>query len=222
MTTVDELIRSAAMHFQDVEWAHAADLNLSSIWPSQLDRQESEWGPVRVLRVPTAFDDRTGYADAVMVSNFRSLMRDFGESAGLREIGYDGDHGLLVILDAHPEIDGADEWDSDTREHLFDAIESLFDYAMYDENDLSDLEVETESECWESYGRSELRAELNRAGYGSIADSPDDELDDAWLEAVESQNIYVEFDGMSAYWRGLADADTLKAVAEALTARVEL
>ena len=97
---------------------------------------------------------------------------------------------------------------------------SLLDYVLYDEHDHSELERDTEDECWDDYGRSDLRSELERHGYDvDDLDDADAAIDDAWYWARSELGIYVEFEGEAAHWRGMADDETVEFVAGKLGLR---
>lgn len=195
-----EFLDNAAKYHNPVEWAHC-DPDFDSISWSDVRDGSDEWHDTPIWRIPYSMDDRSGYAGLVDRSNHRSLLRDFPD-AGLIEISYSHGDELALLLNKAPR-------------ELLDTLTGLLDYPLYDDNDHSDLQVETERECWEFYGRFDLRSELSRKGYD--ADEVEDlALDDAWYDVGSDLDIYVEFEGDAAYWPGMADDKTLDCVAGAL------
>lgn len=199
MSTLEELLTVAKNHYDDVEYAHPGDLNLETVYTTRLSDYETDWASVPVLRIRNAY----GEGDLIDRSNYRSLRRDFGEDAGLRDVGYEHGTGLLVILSPNPKVIGSEDWDEVARESLWSELLGLYDYPIYDENDWSELEVETDWQCWEDYGRIDLMLSLDRGGYGDLSDVADDVIDEAFLAWRESAGVWVEFDEGYAYWPGL-------------------
>lgn len=200
MTTLEELLTVAKIHYDDVEYAHPGDLNLATVYSTRLSDYETDWASVPVLRIRNAYDE----GDLICRSNYRSLRRDFGKDAGLRDVGYAHGTGLLVILSPDSKVIGSGDWDEVARESLWSALLGLFDYPVYDESDWSELESETDWECWQDYGRIDLMLSLERCGYGDLSDVADDVIDGAFLAWRESAGVWAEFDGAgSAYWPGL-------------------
>ena len=142
-------------------------------------------------------------------SNARSLVRDFPDTF----VTVTGDYSsefLVLPLDAY------------IPEHLAEALVELADqYPVYDESDMSELEFEIESECWELYGRSDFLSEVNNAlpedSEVDVYSLTDSEVDD-WVAQAKQDDIVgcPEFEGaVSCYWPGLVDA--AKAYAKDLT-----
>ena len=213
MESLAELLAIAPLHRSDaIRYVNPSELDVTRVSPYSLSDTVTDWSTVPVLIAPTAYDGRTGYADLVAVSNYRSLLRDYPDL--VRPISWDCDRGLLAVLDlAWVESEGIE---LDLADYLYRALVGLHDYPLYDDSDYSDLESETEFECWNDYGRRDLRNDLSRAGYDSD-ELADEQLDSAVMSVMESGSVCVEFDGDSAYWPGLSDADTLAAIASLLS-----
>ena len=193
-------VEYAAKYHNPVEWGYGKSLEDFGHF-SWNDVRESERSgcDVPIWRVPLAGDFYP--SNLIEKSNYRSLLRDFPDD-GLTTIGYHNGDALAVLLNK-------------ASKGLLEALEGLLDYAIYDESDYSELEWENMEECWDSYGRSDLRRELERRGYDTD-DVSDADLDDAWMKAVCDLNIHHETDGDSAYWPGLADDKTSAYVADKL------
>ena len=209
MESLTELLTIAPIHRPDaIRYVSPSELDFASVSPSSLSESVTDWSTVPVLIIPTAYDGRTGYADLVAISNYRSLVRDYPDL--VRSISWGGDSGLLAVLDL--TWVESQEIDLDTADYLYRDLINLHDYPLYDESDYSELESETEIECWNDYGRRDLRNDLYRAGFDDD-EITDERLDSAVWSVMESNGVYVEFDGNSAYWPGLGDAETLAAIA---------
>ena len=189
-----------AQHHNPVEWGYGKSLRDFGHF-DWLDMRDSERDgyDVPIWRIPLAGDFNP--SDLIEKSNYRSLLRDFPDD-GLVTISYHNGDALAVLLNK-------------ASKGLLEALEGLLDYAIYDESDYSTLEWENMEECWDSYGRSDLRRELERRGFDTD-DVTDSDLDDAWLKAVDDLGICHETDGDSAYWPGLADDETSAYVADKL------
>ena len=213
MESLAELLAIAPLRRLDaVRYVNPSELDFASLSPYSLSDTVTDWSTVPVLIVPAAYDGRIGYVDLVAVSNYQSLLRDYPDL--VRSISWDGDYGLLAVLDlAWAEEQGID---LESADYLYRALVRLHDYPLYDDSDYSELELETEAECWDDYGRRDLRNDLSRAGYDSD-ELADEQLDSAVRSVMESGQVYVEFDGNGAYWVGLEDTDTLAAIASLLS-----
>lgn len=211
-----EFVEYAAKYYREVEWAHFdddpgqigfEDIKSSHVGPRGASEPD-DWYNVPIWRIACAANDATGHGDLVYKSNYRSLLRDFPA----------GEHGMVHIVSTYMDV-LAIRLDKVSRE-LLDVCENLLDYALYDESDHSELELDAESECWDDYGRSDLKSELSNAGYDvddlDDLDDADAALDDAWYWARNELGIYVELEGEAAYWCGMADEGTIEFVADKL------
>lgn len=101
------------------------------------------------VEVPcTTWGDYTG--DSCNRSNYRSLIREYPDTFVEVKGGHDS-HYLALPLDA--EIPTG----------LVQEIVSLIEqYPIYDEDDHSQLEMEIQEECWNSFGCDEFRREIEK------------------------------------------------------------
>lgn len=98
----------------------------------------------------------TGYSDyssagPVEVSNYRSLLRDYPDTFTEVYGGY-GTRELMLAMDWTPPGDG--------RDLLLDDISALADYPLYDEEDMSALEMEQADAAWDDYLYRDVPREL--------------------------------------------------------------
>lgn len=108
----------------------------------------------------TSYSDYSG--STVEASNHRSLLRDYADTFVDVHGGYDT-RALLLPVDWTPPGDGSDG--------LLDALESLSDYPLYDEEDHSALEDELAQDAWEQYLSYDVNSALDDS------DVPDEILD---------------------------------------------
>lgn len=147
-------------------------------------------------------------------SNARSLYRDYNELLTENSYRYGG-YGLMIQARAF-----FDPKNKDTAEDLLDKLESLADdYPVYDESDMSDLEVEQALEAWEGWLRSDLASEIeSHAGIRVDLSEPvgaDNGLTiyAEIMEVFSEHQIYAESEGYSEMtWPGWDDLSTLRAV----------
>lgn len=111
-------------------------------------------------------------------SNFRTVLKDLGgesEDVEVHRFGHWGPGWFEIIL-VRPDTAVAGkalEW-----------AESLSDYPVADEFDLSELESEDETESWDSWGRSDFRRALERRWMDAdFSEVTDEDLDALWHDA---------------------------------------
>ena len=125
--------------------------------------------------------------DSVTVANYRTFLDEHGDILITASQGWYGDYTILAHVD-------------DCREDgpLWDALNDLAGYPALDDDVLSEVEREAETEAWESWLSQDVRATID----------PDDDLD--WLaddllrrafeEASAEQGEYwINETGNSAY-----------------------
>lgn len=91
-----------------------------------------------------------------------------------------------------------ERWDE-----LADTLAGLADYPLLSEDDHSLLEIEEETEAWESYGRSDFRRELTKAhpeAEEAIDAATDAQLDALWHRACDESNTYPEHTSEGVYY----------------------
>ena len=195
-----------AAKYNPVQWAHFDDPDDNSIHYREIRRDSrgpDGWCDTPIWVIPNTYGRNAhGGSSTYDMSNHRSMLRDFPN----------GKDGLIVVRWSNAD-ELAIRLDKVSRE-LLDICQGLLDYPVYDESDHSALEADLEEECWDSYGRDDLRRELSRA-FPVEADD-DDALNEAWWAACQEFNIYAEFELDACHWRGLADAETLAFIGERL------
>jgi hypothetical protein len=145
-----------------------------------------------------------GYqTDSVDRSNFRSLKRDYPY---LSEVSWTHKDILAVIPEriAREAIDEG-ETVEDVRDkvtEMFDALGHLGEYPVYDEDDLSKLEWDSQDEAWDAC----LKADMSRVLWRMTADLDlTDEQEDAILTQAKGI-VYEEgewtWDGDGMTWSG--------------------
>lgn len=137
--------KASLSHIERVVYVSADTRPGDSISYSQLDRSGGRETPCTIIE-PTECGDYSGNA-LVGESNYRVLKAEF---PWLVEIY--GSHGYKALAYL-----GRRENQSDA---LIEAIDSLTDYPVYSDDDHSALEMERESEEWESHGARDFREAL--------------------------------------------------------------
>ena len=94
----------------------------------------------------------SGYCSSgsVEVSNHRVFLELYGKLPNVYAVY--GGYGTFAV---------AIRLDSITPE-MIEALNSLKDYPVLDEDDYSEVEMEAENDAWESWGRSDFRTELDK------------------------------------------------------------
>jgi hypothetical protein len=85
-------------------------------------------------------------------------------------------------------------------EELIDIAKSLARYPVLDEDDMSQLELDLETEAWDNYGRSDWKRALSVEFDSEVVDELDnDQLDKLWYDLDLSWRVEFET-GRSAYF----------------------
>jgi len=102
--------------------------------------------------------------------------------------GY-GTRGIVRLVDFHSDDENIQYlWDS-----LLDEINGLDNYPAFDDEYISQLELEMESEEWDSYIKSDLSHQLIKSGIYDDDSIPDDDtLRSMMYSVMEKCNIYWE------------------------------
>lgn len=206
MSSYDRLLDTAQRYFTEFYTVHPNHLhrlqNGSDVPWTILDRVPNgvKFDNVTplLIRVPHCWASLL--ADLQERSNYRALWRDFHQDPGLVRV----ETSLYVNLKAASNA-------------LLEAVDSLFDFGTYDDADYVQLEIDTEANCWDRYGRDLLRYEMQNHGY-DLNQISNSDLDTAWRQTCEDWNITPEWDGPEAYWPDLADRETAVSVASNLVA----
>lgn len=113
--------------------------------------------------------------DFISESNYRSLIRDFGEDTFVR-LSYMNRDDLMLAIPQYWEDNGEtgrdDEWE--TAVALSEAVRHLFDYAIYDEDDWSQLEFEAAEASWDAWLSWDVRHAVTRIIHESHGDTVGD------------------------------------------------
>lgn len=128
-------------------------------------------------------------------SNARSLARDYApivmeaNPGGWPGYGWSGAYIDRDILNGGPILGFPDI--ADRVSAVLDLIDGLREYAVYDEDDLSALEMEILNEDFDSWGRSDMEREANkRAGYPDVeVELDDDKAREAFHRAAEGSGF---------------------------------
>lgn len=112
------------------------------------------------------------------VANFRVLKEEYEEH--LLEISYDNGEGLAVILDG--EIPTS----------LYDLLDGLRDYALIDEERVSEVDDEVIADNWESWAERDIRHAIHDVFVENHEDEDDTELamQDAFDDEVDEDAIF--------------------------------
>lgn len=141
-------------------------------WLSDIEtcsRMDAEYVEIPV----TAYGDYLG--GSCEQSNFRSLIRDFGQATFVETHGDFCSRSLLMPMEYGEIITPADLWPDqsawEVRKELCDIFRNLAEqYPLYDEEDESSLVSDAAWEAWEDQGlRSDVRRDLEDASESSEA-----------------------------------------------------
>ena len=134
---------------------------------------------VPVAMIP--YTDSGDYVGSGLVgqSNYRMILADLAEDVAMgRVIEVYGSHGFKALYY---------RTDFPMSEALSDILICLEAYPLYSEDDHSDLEMETESEAWDDYGRDDFKRALEYCYDG-------DEIAEDFFDNVSK-------DCLDAWWR---------------------
>lgn len=136
-----------------------------------------DWESATAENATHAILDLTTWSDysgsTVERSNERSLLRDFPQTF-IRLYGGYGTRGLMLPVNM-PE-----SYDEDTWNYLLDELAALGDYPLYDEEDLSALEMELADEAWDGYLNWDIPRDLENRGVN-------DEVIDENIERIKER-----------------------------------
>jgi hypothetical protein len=125
-------------------------------------------------------------------SNARSLARDYPEVVTESWRGGHGWSGAYISASVLNDAWAVGVFDiADRVNAVLDIIESLAEYPVYDEEDMSALESEILNEDFDSWGRSEMEREANkRAGYPDVEiELNEDKAREAFHKAAEGSGF---------------------------------
>lgn len=178
-----------------------SDAEYLPCWDTSMVQRGSEWGD-RSSWVPVELPELLSGSDymggSVTVSNCRVFLDRFGDRPDVRKFssGWFGDYGVLLGPRALAD------------EEIKECLDRLADYIVIDEDDLSAVEFEAESEAWERDYRRRFLAALQLRhipGATRLAELEpgEDAPDPAWElfhTLCERSNTYWENEtGNSAY-----------------------
>ena len=156
---------------------------------SMSDLQEDTDGDL--MKVPyTGWSDYDG--SIVERSNCRCFLQDY-DIPGMvwRVYGDYGFESVVILRRLYYNPKTAKEWE------LAHAIDELDRYPCFDDEDM--LEFEIEQEDWESWGRADLRRELDDCDLW--APTNDDDILQVFLLACDKANVYHECESaVGGYW----------------------
>ena len=148
----------------------------------------SEVNPASVYALPELCSGGDYSGSLVEKSNYQAILDMMpGEYEDGREyISYSGGHGTYAL---------AIRLDSVTDD-ILETLEGLEDYPIIDENLMSEMELEAQSEAWESWGRSEFKTAFGKALFDAWETSPkseqaDGETDEAYNTRLEETEDFV-------------------------------
>jgi hypothetical protein len=164
----------------DTFYAPAGTVGGSWIHYSEIDRDRSEyWGKtVAITFLPRT--QSSDYSGSLVEASNRRVLLDDPEIAPLlvSVIGSHGSAGIAYL--------GTDE---DPPDALADTLSALADCGYLDSDDLSHLEIETESAAWESDGDRDFRRALAIL-FADLDADPDVSRDDFDLDGIQADRIF--------------------------------
>lgn len=195
MTTTTDLLDRIPTHmtvcFAPLE---DGDASISSVYVT--DKAQS--GYVPLLVIPHTYADNTGHNETVCLAN-RQWIEDnwVGEDTGdhLIEITYAfAGTEYALRMDTLPELGEVE------AEDVVDAVVDLYEYPLFDDSYVSDVEHRLIEEAFTSYLVSDTKREL-AADVRDHADyCDDDDVAAALRDAVEEVGAYPYVEGESVYF----------------------
>ena len=157
---------------------------------AELISEEKLWPVLTLLWVGDCFQSSDYGGDLCYLSNLQVLTEEHKESPAIKELyGSYGSSGLALDV----------RFCSD---ELLEAIESLENYPLLDEDHLSHLELEKENEAWESWARSDFQRAIESRLSDLLEDEEkaeekaeglsEDQLFELLREGMEAGNLYWE------------------------------
>jgi len=119
---------------------------------------------------------------------FLDMFKEYDEISMWEIYGGYGTTGCLITVELY-----------ESNDEIQDVINGLFDYPCIDDEDMSELEMEIESEDWDSWIKSDLMRELESAGI----EYDEDTLWDDFRKNCDSQNVYPLFETAISCWYDL-------------------
>ena len=139
-------------------------------------------------------EDVYGQASSYVRSNYRSLKRDYPT--------------FPWVDTSYRNVDSLGCFVADMDDDMTDLMIGLAEsYPVYDESDMSSLEMDEITESWSDYMRSEVWRELSdpiRTMWNAIGE---DEITDLWWACVSSDvfGSYPEHRGVEVAWGNIAE-----------------
>jgi hypothetical protein len=227
-------LEEGALSYLDLESSAGRHIGYWKASPEELLEsfcQERLWKKATIVFCPSFFSSGDYSGSLVELSNLQCWIEDYGKLPGVWELyGGHGSSGLAL----------------DVRfitEDMLEALESLQNYPVMDEDHLSHLELEKEQEAWESWAREDFRKALTRKlpealgleekddeettlldlvrwerAEEKLEELTDDKLYSLLYEAMERANLYWETETTSRYLdvKEAAEAVNPEALLEAL------
>jgi hypothetical protein len=157
-----DMPKMQAYHFSHYKNEPLTDFDRSSIYLGNMDRIPDKsmlnyWlkTDYENVLIELPFSSGSDYSGStVEYSNYRTLWDEFGKLHAMYKFygGY-STFGLALKVSSIRNTDRYKE--------LLEAIQSLFDYPLYSEDDLSEYETEVLDECIQNYVLSDLKQELS-------------------------------------------------------------
>lgn len=155
------------------------------------------WPVLCLLWVGDRFGSSDYGGDLCYLSNLQALTEEFGDSPAVKELyGSYGSSGLALDV----------RFCSD---ELLEAVESLENYPLLDEEHLSQLELEKEDEAWQSWASSAFRGAIESRLCDLLEDDEtaeekaeslsEDQLYELLREGMENGNLYWETEALSRW-----------------------
>lgn len=95
-----------------------------------------------------------------------------------------------ILIMAYGGYGSEQAWLLSDNEEVQDILRGLADYPAIDDEAISEIEMEWESEAWESWLRSDLMKTLPEELEEAADELPDEELFEAYRQAMDETNTY--------------------------------
>lgn len=194
MNTIQDFRRSYECYQPD-----NTDKNIPRAWEyvySPKDQNKISYGDIKVdskgkfLEVPyTGYSDYSG--STVERSNCNCFLDTFEEYLGIsmwEMYGGYGTRGVLITLELY-----------ENNDEVKDIIDSLFDYPLINEDEMSSLEMEIENESWDDWIKSDLIRLLDKNNLSYNEDT----LQADFYKVCENANEYPIFEDAVSCWINL-------------------
>lgn len=179
-----EMLRTAGFR---IGYADPCEAYLGSYvsWSGVRDFPFDGGMPVVVLDGVAKGEDRFDQSTTWQRSNFRSLLRDYGQA---------------LIPVSYPNVDVLALFPHSVSDELIDTVVSFSDYVIYDENDMAYLELEEIEASFGGYLWADTQNILSPEAQDIAGRFDLAEIQDAFFGEMYADDYFPDHDGLDVLW----------------------